>query len=543
MATNQEPSRNLFDHPVQMESAQDIVAPRHPPTRRDTQSSTTSNRSLPPFIPPGFYSLHLHGNCPRCHHHHKAATVKVRISGDLSHISPINCEKCGSPWLGMGGGNATSLSLLSTQTIDLDPVDTNFRSTLIEMVLSLTAALASVPETESGGASRDHSVRSNNSRGHDGHPKFSDGEKRGAHKHTRSTTPESKPPKTGTTVSKGRFSFFFQLGSRLGERFPIMKKLQPQRLSRFAKKPKMTAKGRGKLPVVQPSNTDLQRVPSRNKSNTAAPNNVTPESMGDDQDGSYSRAAIEAANLFEQNKEKLRVMSREQRAEWIREQLSDYACRCTRNCHCKRASKRTDVSDQPQQSAPPVPQIPSQYLSQQRRSSELFGVGGYFEGSGYVHPARAHRLSIESTTRLSQAATMVSGDSVTVTSRPSMPHLLAPSSQTRPGSGSPRLRSLTVGPPTSRLREQLEQDADRRRSSIDSLETSRAVRSIPVTSQQGGIPSSITVTTSISVDNEDLATLVDGFTERAESGRHSINDQNTPSLSTAQLEGSRMPDA
>ena len=93
-----------------------IVDPLPQPTPRRDSASTTSSS-----ISPGYYTLPIHGNCPRCHHRHRAANI--RISRDSGRVSRVNCEKCGGRWLSFGGPNATSISLLSSQTIDIDPAD------------------------------------------------------------------------------------------------------------------------------------------------------------------------------------------------------------------------------------------------------------------------------------------------------------------------------------------------------------------------------------------------------------------------------------
>ncbi|KAF2715773.1 hypothetical protein K504DRAFT_34883 [Pleomassaria siparia CBS 279.74] len=216
---------NISDHPVD----QDTSRPRQHASRRDTQSTTSSGKQAL-LSQPGLYLLHLHGNCPRCHHRHKAAAIEFRITGDQA--SPINCEKCGSPWLAVGGNN-TSWSLLSAQTIELDAIETSFRSTLVAKVKSLTTGgLASVPELPSGGTSRNHSLRSRHEttdRKHQqqshlvgdiiisklGHP----------------TTPHERLPKgrrcsSDTTKPKKYLAFLAHLKDKLQDRWPKITNLQ-----------------------------------------------------------------------------------------------------------------------------------------------------------------------------------------------------------------------------------------------------------------------------------------------------------------------------
>ncbi|KAF2794444.1 hypothetical protein K505DRAFT_361101 [Melanomma pulvis-pyrius CBS 109.77] len=389
---NQEPARNVPSHPLDAGSIQDQSSPLQPPFRRDTQSTISSE--TPPFIPPGFYSLRLHGNCPRCHHSHKADTIKIRISRD--HLSRIYCKNCSSPWLALGGNNSTALSLLSTQTIDLDHTDREFRTTLIKMVRSLAAvgspaALASVPELPSRGTSRQPSVRSSNRptvRG-DHQPSPVEGQ-RGASEHglPLALNPESANPEecSPATIKPIRaLSFLSELKGRIKERFANMRRL---RFNRFTEKPKLTAKGMGKLPVLQPLiQHDQAAQPKPRKSSTTLPNHGHTEVLNRDEDDAYPKteAGREAFDRFKCSREKLKGMDHEQRAQWIREQISDVKCQCLRNCDCRRASTRTDGSSH---QIPPIPSLSpagSQYFPERRRSTELLGIGGFTEGFNDDH--------------------------------------------------------------------------------------------------------------------------------------------------------------
>lgn len=523
---NQEPARNVSTHALDAGSIQDQSSPLQPPFRRDTQS-TTSSETPPPLIPPGFYSLRLHGNCPRCHHSHKAAAIRIRISRD--HISPIDCKKCGSPWLALGGNNSTSLSLLSTQTIDLDPTDIGFRTTLIEMVRSLAAvgspaALASVPELPSRGTSRQPSVRSSNRptvRG-DHQPSPVEGQ-HGASGHKlplplnpKSLNPEECSP--AASKSKRALSFLSELKGRLKERFPIMRKLRLERFNRFTKKPKMTAKGMGKLPVFQPPiQYDQAAQPKPRKPSTILPNREHTEVLNRDEDGAYQKteANNEAIDRFKRSKEKLKGMNHEQRAQWIREQISDVKCQCPRNCHCRRASTRTDGSSHRMPSIPSLSPVASQYIAQRRRSTELLGIGGFTEGFNDDHSTRP--LSIDSTTRMSSLQ---------------LPLPAQPTQRSRP----PRPRSNPVG---SRLREQLGQDADEDISSVDSA---RAVGSLAGTGRQDRDEYPALALPSMPLDDEDLTTLVNGHQGSSAHVGNSAEDSITPSASTHHLSGYRTSD-
>jgi hypothetical protein len=199
-------------------------------------------------------------------------------------------------------------------------------------------------------------------------------------------------------------------------------------------------------------------------------------------------------------------MTNEERANWIREQLSDFKCHCLQDCQCRRPSTRSDIDHQIR-TVPSFPQLTAQYLAQRRISTDIAGIGADFEGLNSMYSAR---MSIDSTTRLSQAATAVSVDSVATTSRPALPFLSPQPVLQRQPTRLSRPLSLPVVPlPASRLREQLRQNEDERRSSMGSMTPGRADGSLSETGGQETDEITAPPLVSIPVEIEDTTTIVD----------------------------------
>ncbi|RMZ70781.1 hypothetical protein GMOD_00008412 [Pyrenophora seminiperda CCB06] len=130
--------------------------------RHDTTSSTGSAVQLPP----GYWTMDLSGNCPSCHHHHKALRMRIRVSRDSPHAGDVHCEKCKRLWLAFGQVNTTRISLLSTMSIEPPPLESEFRAALVHIIraatpiAALSPTLTMIPEANSSIPSRETSVRS-----------------------------------------------------------------------------------------------------------------------------------------------------------------------------------------------------------------------------------------------------------------------------------------------------------------------------------------------------------------------------------------------
>jgi DNA-directed RNA polymerase subunit M/transcription elongation factor TFIIS len=136
-------------------SQADNIAPNHssPTTHKlishDTSLSQSHDKYEP--LPPGCWTLDFHGNCPRCHHYHKALQIQIKVTPDASQVSYVRCERCQDRWAAFGGRNSTRISLLSTTTIEPDSVERGVRYSLVEIVklAQRTAALGTLPEASS----------------------------------------------------------------------------------------------------------------------------------------------------------------------------------------------------------------------------------------------------------------------------------------------------------------------------------------------------------------------------------------------------------
>lgn len=107
------------------------------PVRRDS-SSTFSSEAYSP-LPPGRWTVNLHGNCSKCHHHHSHALFRIKVPKDTTISTHVNCQRCQQKWLVIGGPNATQLSLLSTETIGPDPAAARIQYSLVNMIRPMTA--------------------------------------------------------------------------------------------------------------------------------------------------------------------------------------------------------------------------------------------------------------------------------------------------------------------------------------------------------------------------------------------------------------------
>lgn len=247
-------------------------------TRQNTRDSIESDRCIP--LAPGFYKIPFHGNCPRCHHRHIAAEVKVEITIGYTKPSYVHCEVCNEKWVAVGGRNSTCISLLSTLTVAPDPIETDARRAIIDMVRSISSVaspiLATVPEVNTtqpttgaleslhfGGSSQNPPGPSVQNRG---------GEQAKDHSTSAAPTQQHLPVRsrahsTGSAaVSSNRTAVsakdqknrpFIEKFKRLRKLKVRFQKLIPKRLLPGSREPKVTAKGQGKIPVIQTSNAEF----------------------------------------------------------------------------------------------------------------------------------------------------------------------------------------------------------------------------------------------------------------------------------------------
>lgn len=110
--------------------------------RQDTTSSVESSDLYKP-LPSGRWLLEFHASCPKCHHYHSGAKLKIDNHDDKSKASPVLCENCKDPWMLFGGRNSTQLSLLSVMSTVPDPVEREVHRLLVAMVRPVTAVATS----------------------------------------------------------------------------------------------------------------------------------------------------------------------------------------------------------------------------------------------------------------------------------------------------------------------------------------------------------------------------------------------------------------
>ncbi|KAF2194633.1 hypothetical protein K469DRAFT_686635 [Zopfia rhizophila CBS 207.26] len=485
-------ARIVPDHAPDEDSLSGPPSPISSMLRRDTASTNNS----------GSYYFPIHGKCPRCQHHHTAATI--RILKDLTRVSHVPCERCGEKWLAFGGGSSTRLSLLSTQTTEPDPVEKSVRTELVEMVRSLgpPEALTPVPESPASRApSREPAFRPTNERiDQEGNRPSTANAKPGSSDQadipqtaadSKDATPPSAAPDPSTqgavpkTHVKQFRALIAYLKRNLGKRFPGMKRIHFARPIRSRRKQKGSSKSQEKRPVTQPpdSNENLNAerhthplsprdAPSLTQTGPSEENNEATRQTG------QTDTPI-PNNVSSDEKEMLRNMSHEQRAAWLRGRFSDLKCRCRQDCYCRLSQRPTssmapaNASSTRHNPSPDSLQPTFQDIARRRHSDELVGLGSHFEGIT-IHPQRP--LSISNST-WSQASTAVGQDSISVTSAPRLSWIGVAQTGTR--SRSPGPRSPPPGATLAfRVREQPRQDEVEGRPSMDTNAAGREVRSM-----------------------------------------------------------------
>jgi hypothetical protein len=495
------------------------------PIRRGTASTVGSEGDVPPPVPPGIYTLPISGNCPKCHHHHKAATIKVPSSAGTGRATGhVYCDNCEAKWLTFGGRSST-ISLISTNTIEPDVVQQDFQYALLDMVRSVTsiaspAALASVPEVSSGVPSREPSTRSQNvaivhSRSQASHtpvqlPLFQNGSHTSSAPVTNpelNAAPHAEAVVTAASTQQTR-GVLRRLKAGLKSRLIVLKKFHPRQLDQVKKRIRMSEIDRESPAMVQvdppyeapiaSQDIQLQLVIDDPQDDIALPNAAASATVSTPSDrpllpaSDGEREILKAMTreqrvarfqgLFsDETKDRLRGMSKEDRIAWIRARITEFK-RGNRIQQQRRHTlpstnhSHTDGDDLVNEAFPPPqpsPQSPPQ-RPEHRYSADLPYMGGHLDAwrPGELF-YESHPFSIGSSTRLSEAATAVTSDRVTVTS--GVPSLeVGPQYPPRGQSRSPRPHSLGAG--RSLLRHSVGPDEIISRPSLDSVTSIAAVR-------------------------------------------------------------------
>ncbi|KAL5409550.1 hypothetical protein PMIN03_005897 [Paraphaeosphaeria minitans] len=379
--------------------------------RRDTVSTMSSDKL--PSLPSGRWPITIHGNCARCGHHHKAATIQIHVVEGICEASHVVCDRCGQKWLTIGGLNSTQISLLSTVTTELDYGEINFRYTLFSMVRSATSiasptALANVPEDPSPLPSRSSSARYTRH--------FFDASKRSLREYRANASSdgyaEARPTqvldsepiaeKSMPSLPNNSSPALKRIKRKLKKVFGVLKKVHHKALSHKSRRSEPTAESDGKEPNTE---TEMQRqTTSTGIVVPVSPGNKKPfrhVGGGDSVPAKITGQAIE--DLGSVDKGTIRNMTPKQRDTWVRGRITAYKqskSRSALQCDCKRRHSASSIGDYsllPHRSAT-TPIFQRYSLDQMGSQFDALPPGAFFNHTG--------PLTI-SATRISEADTAV----------------------------------------------------------------------------------------------------------------------------------------
>jgi hypothetical protein len=373
--------------------------PMTPLTRRSTTSSAGSGRP----IPAGHWILNLSGNCPRCHHHHRTVKIHVRASTASNRISDVDCSNCRALWLASGTRNSARISLLSVNTIPAANLteETEFRSTLVQMVRSATAiaapsVLSGIPETAATGPSYTTSSRLPPQARR---PYRGDSRLVGTHAWT---SPSSRPPAPSFSARISKAAPIVHLGRRIDGTFPNLK---TSRLGRLMKLDTYaTPPGRSTQAYVGFSSTQASASRGSNIQNTD--DNSRPENT------TKGHRDNPSPEVSDQNLDHILTMSVEERDAWLRAQITAFKDQLARRSPIA-SSAMVDRSTQLNWSDAML----SSLIQNPHHDPDLNGIGSHF-GSPFPwdlnrgSTASVNRTSLSiSETQLSQTNTAVDAES------------------------------------------------------------------------------------------------------------------------------------
>jgi hypothetical protein len=373
--------------------------PMTPLTRRSTTSSAGSGRP----IPAGHWILNLSGNCPRCHHHHRTVKIHVRASTASNRISDVDCSNCRALWLASGTRNSTRISLLSVNTIPAANLteETEFRSTLVQMVRSATAiaapsVLSGIPETAATGPSHTTSSRLS-SQVRKSHP----GDSRLVDAHAWVST-SSRPPTRSFSARISKAAPIVHLGRRIDGTFPNLK---TSRLGRLMKLDTYaTPPGRSTQAYV--GSSSMQAPASRGSTMQNTEDNPRSENT------TKGHRDNPSPEVPDPNLDHIPTMSVEERDAWLRTQITAFKDQFARRSPVA-TSAMVDRSTQLNWADALL--LPSS-IQDPHHAPDLNGIGSHF---GPPFPwdlsrrstASVNRTSLSiSETQLSQTNTAVDGE-------------------------------------------------------------------------------------------------------------------------------------
>lgn len=388
------------------------------PTRRDTASTTASDRFLPIAV-----TLSIHGNCSRCHHHHKSLQIKVPLNPrETTHIA---CEKCSRRWLTFSGNNATQLSLLSARTTTIDFEEDQLRRTLVQIVRSAMPAaavasptLASVPEASripsQGKAVCDHPQDAIVS-AHD--PGIDQASLPDTHQTRVPSEDSNKQPgiipnvptahkaglrkKTLTDLKrKLKIPFSFLMKMRFGKKY-LREKKQP--------KGKGPLRHHGTDDWANPEEGGKATVPEQDgNSKEEKPQTGVQEHCGPNMSLDQALREVDEYNknvILKMDPDDRAAWVRDKGEDWIREHITKFRCRCARRCFCRYNRSTPSLLD----SIRFYTTVDSPRMSFQAMGVHL---------DDYPYPYPGFLPSDRSETRTSEADTAVGSESYTATAGP-----------------------------------------------------------------------------------------------------------------------------
>jgi hypothetical protein len=380
------------------------TSPSEPPMTPLTRRSTTSSAGSGRPIPAGHWILNLSGNCPRCHHHHRTVKIHVRASTASNRISDVDCSNCRALWLASGTRNSTRISLLSVNTIPAADLtgETEFRSTLVQMVRSATAiaapsVLSGIPETTATGPSHTTSSRlpSQVRRSHPGDSRLVD-----AHAWVNTT---SRPSTRSFSARISKAAPIVHLGRRIDGTFPNLK---TSRLGRLMKLDTYT---------TTPPERSTQAYVGSSSVQASASRGSTMQNIEDDtrsENTTKGHRNNPSPEVSDPNLDHIPTTSVEERDAWLRAQITAFKDQLARRSPIA-TSATVDRSTQLTWADALL--LPSS-IQDPHHNPDLIGIGSHF-GSPFPwdlnrgSTASVNRTSLSiSETQLSQTNTAVDGE-------------------------------------------------------------------------------------------------------------------------------------
>lgn len=337
-------------------------------------------------LPVGCWTIPFHGNCPRCHHYHRAVEVQIKVTDNPGQVSYVHCEHCEDKWAAFGGRNSTKVSLLSTGTAEPDSIEEGVRYSLIDIVKMATerARLGALNESQSPTAFRQPSINAHVNE--DTH-------------HTSTIRTEvTIPPEAAQqyqrleparnsftkhdTAAKHRSSAF-KLLSRIKVKvtghFITLHRGSGQDPSRLSHQPRMTGRQFEKSPIRAPRASNSDNGPTQQVSAAVPTSDIpinrqasTPEIPGVQHAHPTTRLSEVVAFIRDLDKPMLESMSEDERDRWMRTTYTDFKAR-------KRGSAATQtLSPIGENSIANEASHSLGYVN--RRSNEIRGAGAHIEG-------------------------------------------------------------------------------------------------------------------------------------------------------------------